>query len=118
LSYHIYGLVFEDQSSIVGLGVATIPRKLTALIKRKILDSAVDEVSEALSMHVVPLTIQIVVVPAGVTVLLGLHNPPHSWTSMVGLSLPSFTMTPFVDSMLCYRLIRRSKSILQDNPKI
>jgi hypothetical protein len=39
------------------------------------LDNAVDEVSEALSVHVMPSAIQIVVVPAGVTILLGLHNP-------------------------------------------
>jgi hypothetical protein len=56
----------------------SIPRRLTALIRRKILDSAVDEVSKALSMHVVPLAIRIVVLPVGVTVLVGLHNPPHS----------------------------------------
>jgi hypothetical protein len=37
-----------------------IPRRLTALIEQNILDSAVDEVSEALSMHVAPSTIQIV----------------------------------------------------------
>jgi hypothetical protein len=47
----------------------------TALIGWKILDSAIDEVSEALPMHVAPPAIQIVVVPAGVTVLLGLCNP-------------------------------------------
>jgi hypothetical protein len=82
LSCGIYDPVFEEQSSIVGPGVVTnlIPQRLTALIGRKILDSAVDEVSEALSMHVVPLAIWIVVVPARVTVLLGLHNPPRSWT--------------------------------------
>jgi hypothetical protein len=54
------------------------------MIRRKILDSAVDEVSEALSVHVVPPAIWIIVVPAGVTVLLGLRNPPRSWTGMVG----------------------------------
>jgi hypothetical protein len=42
------------------------------------LDNVVDEESEALSMHVVSPTIQIVVVPTGVIVLLGLHNPPRS----------------------------------------
>jgi hypothetical protein len=73
---------------------------------RKILDSAVDEVLEALSVHVAPLTIWIVVVPAGVTVLLGLRNPPCSWTGTVGPSLPGFTIAPCVDSLLCYRLIR------------
>jgi hypothetical protein len=55
-----------------------IPQRLTALIRREILDSAVGVVSEALSMHVAPLAIQIAVVPAGVTVLLGLYNPPSS----------------------------------------
>jgi hypothetical protein len=69
-------------------------------------------------MHVVPSAIRIVVVPAGVTVLLGLYNPPPSWTSMVGPSLPGLTIAPCVDSLLCYRLIRRPKSILQDSPKI
>jgi hypothetical protein len=44
----------------------------------KILDSTVDEVSEALSMHAAPPAIRIVVVPVGVTVLLGLRNPPRS----------------------------------------
>jgi hypothetical protein len=95
-----------------------IPRRLTALIGQKILDNTVDEVSEALSMHVASLAIQIVVVPVGVTVLLGLHNPPRSWTGMVGPFLPGFTIAPCVDSLLCYRLIRQPKSILQDSPEI
>jgi hypothetical protein len=95
-----------------------IPQRLTALIRRKILDSVVDVVLEALSMHVVPPAIRIVVVSIGVTVLLGLCNPPCSWTGMVGPSLPGPTMAPCVDSLLCYRLIRRPKSILQDSPKI
>jgi hypothetical protein len=43
-------------------------------------------------MHAAPLAIRIVVVCAGVTVLLGLHNPPRSWTGMVGTSLPGFTI--------------------------
>jgi hypothetical protein len=73
-----------------------IPQKLTSLIRWKILDSAVNEVSEALSMHVAPSAMWIVVVPAGVTVLLGLHNPPCSWTGMVGPSLPSFCNTLFI----------------------
>jgi hypothetical protein len=54
------------------------PLRLTALIVRKILDSAVNEVSEALSMHVVPPAIWIVVVPAEVIDLLRLRNPPRS----------------------------------------
>jgi hypothetical protein len=81
------------------------------MIRRKILDSAIDVVSEALSMHVVPTAI-------GVTVLLGLCNPPRSYSDMVGPSLPFLTIAPCVDSLLCYRLIRRPKSILQDSPKI
>jgi hypothetical protein len=69
-------------------------------------------------MHVVPLAIRTVVASTGVTVLLGLYNPPCSWTGTVGPSLPDFTMASCVDSLLCYRLIRRPKSILQDSPKI
>jgi hypothetical protein len=95
-----------------------IPQRSTVLIRQKILDSAIDEVSEALSMHVVPSAIRIVVVPVGVTVLLGLHNPPRSWTGTVGPFLPGFTIAPCADSLLCYRLIRRPKSILQDSPEI
>jgi hypothetical protein len=85
---------------------------------RRILDSAVDVVSEALSMHVAPPAIQIVVVLVGVVVLLGHRNPPRSWTDTVGPSLPSFIIAPCVDSMLCYRSTRRPKSVLQDSPKI
>jgi hypothetical protein len=98
--------------------VTLVPRRLTALIRRKILDSAVDEVSEALSVHVALPAIQIVVVPAGVAVLLGLHNPPRSWTNTVRPSLPGFTIDPCVDSFLCYWLMRWTKSILQDSSKI
>jgi hypothetical protein len=50
--------------------------------------------------------------------MLGLRNPPCSWTGTVGPSLPGFTIAPCVDSLLCYKLIRRPKSILQDSPKI
>jgi hypothetical protein len=53
-----------------------------------------------------------------VTVLLGLRNPPRSWTGTVGPSLPGFTIAPCVDSLLCYRSIRQLKSILQDNPNV
>jgi hypothetical protein len=96
----------------------SIPQRLTALIRRKILDSAADVVLEALSMQLASPATWIVVVSAGVIVLLGLCNPPRSWTDTVGLSLPSLTIAPCVDSLLCYRLIRRPKSILQDSPKI
>jgi hypothetical protein len=76
------------------------------LIEWKILDSAVDEVSKALSMHVAPPAIQIVVIPIGVIVQLGLRNPPCSWTGMVGPSLPGFTIAPCVDSILCYKIVQ------------
>jgi hypothetical protein len=88
------------------------------LIKRNVLDSAVDVVSEALSMHVAPPAIRIVVVHAGVTVLLGLCNAPCSCTSTMSPSLHGLTIAPYADSLLCYRLIRLSKSILQDSSKI
>jgi hypothetical protein len=60
-------------------------------------------------MHVVPLAIQIVVVPVGVIVLLGLRNPPRSWTGTVGPSLPGFTIAPCVDSLLCYRIVQATQ---------
>jgi hypothetical protein len=69
-------------------------------------------------MHVAPPAIRIAVVPAGVTVMFRLHNPPRSWTGTMGPSLPCFTLAPCVDSMLCYRLIGWPKSVLQDSPKI
>jgi hypothetical protein len=86
--------------------------------QRKVLDIAINEVSGALSMHAAPPAIQTVVVPAGVTVLLGLRNRPCSWTGTVGPSLPDFTIAPCVDSLLCYRSIKRPKSILQDILKV
>jgi hypothetical protein len=55
-------------------------------------------------MHTAPPAIRIVLVPAGVTVLLGLHNPPCSWTGTVGPSLPGLTIAPCVDSLLYYRI--------------
>jgi hypothetical protein len=95
-----------------------IPQRLTTSIRWKILHSSVDVVSKALSMHVAPPAIRIVVVSAGVIVLLGLYNPPCSCTSLVAPSLRGLTIAPCVDSLMCYRLIRRPKSILQDSPKI
>jgi hypothetical protein len=55
-------------------------------------------------MLVIPLAIRIVVVPAGVIVLLGLRNPPRSWTGTVGPSRPGFTIAPCLDSLLCYMI--------------
>jgi hypothetical protein len=57
-------------------------------------------------MHLAPLVIRIVVVPTGMTVLLGLHNLPRSWTSTMGPSLPGFTIAPCVDSLMCYRIVQ------------
>jgi hypothetical protein len=95
-----------------------IPQRLTTSIRWKILGSAVNVVSEVLSMHVAHPARRIVLVPAGVTVQLGLCNPPCSWTDMVGPSLPGLTIAPCVDFLLCYRLIRWPNSILEDSPKI
>jgi hypothetical protein len=69
-------------------------------------------------MHVAPPAIRTIVVPTGVTIPLGLHNSPRSWTGMVGPSLPDFTISPCVDSLLCYRSIWRPKSVLPDCPEI
>jgi hypothetical protein len=44
--------------------------------------------------------------PLYLVVLLGLHNPPRRWTSMVGPSLPGFTIAPCVDSLMCYRIVQ------------
>jgi hypothetical protein len=94
-----------------------IPRSLNILIRQKVLDSAVDVVPEALPMHVAPSAIWTVAVPGGVIVLLGHRNPLRSSTGMVGPSLPDFTIAPCVDFLLCYRSIRKPKSIFQDSPK-
>jgi hypothetical protein len=77
-----------------------------------------DKVPGALSMHVAPPAIRIIVVPTEVIVLLGLHNPPHTWTSMVGPFLPGFTISPCVDSICAIGLIRWPMSILQDSPEV
>jgi hypothetical protein len=45
-------------------------------------------------MRVVPPAIRIIVVPVGVTVLLGLRNIPRSWTGTVGPSLSGFMSHP------------------------
>jgi hypothetical protein len=68
------------------------------------LDIAIDEVLGALYMHTAPPAIRIIVLPVGVTVLLGLRNPPRSCTGMVGPSLPGFTVAPCMDSLLRYRI--------------
>jgi hypothetical protein len=77
---------------------------LFPVMAAKGLDIAIDEVSEALSIHVVPPAIQIVLVPIGVIVLLGLRNPPRSCTDTVVCSLLGITIAPCVDSLLCYRI--------------
>jgi hypothetical protein len=69
-------------------------------------------------MHVASPIIWIIVVPVGLTIMLGLCNPLHSWTGTVGPSLLDLTIAACVDSLLFYRLIKWPKSILQDSPKI
>jgi hypothetical protein len=69
-------------------------------------------------MHTAPPAIWILVVSAGVTVLLGLHNPPRSWTGMVGPSLPGFTIAPVWIPCCAIGLIRQPESILEDIPKV
>jgi hypothetical protein len=46
--------------------------------QRKVLDIHIDEVSGGIAYARIALAIWTIVVPAGVTVLLGLHNPPCS----------------------------------------
>jgi hypothetical protein len=65
-----------------------------------------------------PRPYRLFVAPVGVTVLLGLNNPPRSWTGMVGPFLPGFTIAHYVDSLLCYRSIKQPKSIIQDSPEV
>jgi hypothetical protein len=86
--------------------------------QRKVLGKAIDEVSGALSMHVTPPAIQTIVVPTRMTILLGLRNPPRSWTGTVDPSLTDFTIAPCVDSLMCYRSIKWPKSVLQDSPEV
>jgi hypothetical protein len=69
-------------------------------------------------MHEAPLVIQIVLVPVGVTAMLGLHNPPWSWTGTVGepylASLWALVWVP----CCAVGMTRRPKSILQDSPEV
>jgi hypothetical protein len=114
---HVWGIIY-----VVGPGVATVrtPQRPfpNDVHQWKVLDIAIDEVSGALSKHVAPRPYGLFVVPVGVTVLLVLHNASRSWTGMVGPSLPGFTIAPCVDSLLCYRSIRRPKSILRDSLEV
>jgi hypothetical protein len=102
IRFRAWGVIYA-----VGPSVATVqtPRRPFPydIRQQKVLDIAIDEVF---------------VVPIRVIVLLGLRNPPHRCIGTVSLSLPGFTIAPCVDSLLCYRSIRRPKSILQDSPKL
>jgi hypothetical protein len=114
---HIWRIIYE-----VRPGVATIqtPRRPFPYDVRqwKVLNIAIDEVSRHCLCTRCPRPYILFVLLVGVTVLLGLHNSPRSWTGTVGPSLPGFTITPCVDYLLCYRPTRRPKSILQDSPKV
>jgi hypothetical protein len=57
-------------------------------------------------MHVAYPVIQIVVIPIGVTVMLGLRNQPRSWIGTVDPSLSDFTIAPCVNFLLYYRIDR------------
>jgi hypothetical protein len=46
--------------------------------QQKVLYVAIDEVSGALPMHAAPPAIRTIVVPVGLTVMSGLHNPQCS----------------------------------------
>jgi hypothetical protein len=111
----VWGIMYAVAPSAVTIQT---PQRPCYVRQWKVLDIAINEVSGALSMHVAPLTIRTVVVPTGVTVLLGLCNPPCSWTGTVDPSLSNFIIAPCVDSLLCYRSIRWPKSILQDSPEV
>jgi hypothetical protein len=56
-------------------------------------------------MHVAPPAIQIVVIPTGVTIMLGLYNSPCSWTSTVGPSLPGLTIASKFKIRVCIYII-------------
>jgi hypothetical protein len=84
----------------------------------KILDIAIDELSGHCLCMRRPQPYRLFVVPAGVTVVLGLCNPPHSWTGMMGPSLPGITIAHCVDSVLSCRSIRWPKPIFQDSPDV
>jgi hypothetical protein len=113
----VWGIIYA-----VGHNVATIltPRRPFPCDVRqwKVLDIAIDEMLGAMSMQQCPRPYELFVVRKGVTVMSGLHNPPCSWTGMVGPCLLGFTIAPCVDSLLCYRSMRWPKFILQDSPKV
>jgi hypothetical protein len=113
----IWGIIYVVGPTVVN--VQTPQRPFPCDVRqRKVLDIAIDKVSgHCLFMRRLR-PYRLFLVPTGVTILLGLHNPPRSWTGTVGLSLPGFTVAPCVDSLLCYRSIRWPKSILQDSPKV
>jgi hypothetical protein len=73
----VWGIIYA-----VGPSVATIQTPQSTfpydIRQRKVLDIAIDEVLGALFMHAAPQSYRLFVVPTGVIVLLGLHNPPYS----------------------------------------
>jgi hypothetical protein len=114
---HIWEIIYAVGPSVIT--VQTPRRPFPYDVRQwKVLDIAIDEVSGhcLYTWRLQPYIL--FVVPVGVTVLLGLHNPPRSWTNTVDPSLPDFTIALYVDSLLCYRSIRQPKSILQDSPEV
>jgi hypothetical protein len=88
-------------------------------VRLKVLDIAINVVSVVIvyALCVVGHT-KYCVVPAGVTVLLVLHNPPRSWTSMWAPPMSGGTIAPCVDSLLCYGSIIWPKPICQDRSEV
>jgi hypothetical protein len=114
---HVWGIIYAVGPSVV---IVQTPRRPFScdVWQHKVLDIPINEVSGHCLCTRCPQPHGLFVVPAGVTDLLGLHNPPCSWTGTVGTSLPGFTIAPCVDSLLCYRSIMWPKSILQDSRKV
>jgi hypothetical protein len=69
-------------------------------------------------MNAAPSAIRTAVLPSSVTFMLGLHNPPRSWTGTVGLALPGFIIALVWIPCCATGLIRQPKSILQDSPEV
>jgi hypothetical protein len=88
-------------SRAVGSGVVTLTRYLGGLylyVRWKVLDTAIDVVPGVIvyTWGVVGHT-ECCVVSIGVTVILGLHNPPHSRIGTLAPPLSGGTIAPCVD---------------------
>jgi hypothetical protein len=92
-----------DSSGTLWGNYYSIPQRSITLIRWKLQDIINYEVLEWLSMLEALPAIRIVcVLPAWVIVMLGLHNPPRSWTGTCAPPLSGGTIAPCADSLLCY----------------